>query len=383
MKPAPRSISLVFAGGGTGGHFFPAVAIANRVRELMIDTGFVKIEFVGTTRGIEYRMRDTLGYPLRLVNIRGLVRSFTLKNLLVPFLMIGALWRSRAILKEAAPDLVIGTGGYVSWPLLRMATMLGIPTVLQEQNSYPGVTTRQLALRATRIYLGFDEARALLPRKAQILTTGNPVRRSVIGGDRKEALKRFKLDPARRTILVLGGSQGARSINQAVSRSLRSDSLPDQYQLLWQTGKFDFETVVTELGEKAQGHTLIPFENRMDLVYAAADLAIARAGAISLAELEAVGLPSLLIPYPFAAGNHQRKNGQAYSEQGFAECLDPDDLEKTDLLARAVAMFEDGRVESMHQVIRQKRAGCKPAVDVIAEDIIGLVARAQEATVDR
>lgn len=383
MMRTPKSISLAFAGGGTGGHFFPAVAIANRVSELAGDGGSLKIVFAGTARGIEYRMRDTLGYPLKLVRIRGLVRSFTFKNLLVPFLMIGALIQSRAILKEAAPDLVIGTGGYVSWPLLRMASFMNIPTVLQEQNSYPGVTTRQLASKATRIYLGFDEARQFLPTDAPIMTTGNPVRRDVLGGDRLVAQEHFDLDKSRKTILVLGGSLGARSINRAVLKSLKAGSLPGEYQLLWQTGKLDYEDVVAQLGDEIRGHAVFPFESRMDLTYAAADLALARAGAISLAEIQALALPSLLIPYPFAAGDHQRHNAQACARGGLAEVIDPDDLGGADVLARAVALFENGQVETMRQKMKQKTAGAIPAVDVIAEDIIRIVAQKQEAAVDR
>jgi len=383
MIPALRSIRLVFAGGGTGGHFFPAVAVADRIGELVGEACETKIVFVGTTRGIEYRLRESLNYPLHLINIRGLVRSFTLKNLAVPFLIIRALWQSRALLKSSAPDLVIGTGGYVSWPVLRMAAWMRIPGVLQEQNSYPGVATRQLAGRVSRIYLGFDEARRFLPDRAPVVTTGNPVRRSVIAGNRREAREHFKLDPARKTILVLGGSQGARSINQAVLRSLAAGSLSDSCQLLWQTGAHDYEDIRRQLGDPSGNPTVFPFENRMDLVYAAADMVIARAGAISLAEIEANALPALLIPYPFAAGDHQRQNARASVARGFAEMIDPDDLEGADLIARAVAMIDHGRVDSMREKLKQHTAGKKPAVDVIAEDIVRLVAGKQEATVDR
>lgn len=383
MIPALKSISLIVAGGGTGGHFFPAVAIADRVCELVGDACDTKIIFVGTKRGIEYRLRESLRYPLRLIDIRGLARQFTLKNLAVPYLIVKGLWQSRSLLKEISPDLVIGTGGYVCWPLLRMAASLRIPSVLQEQNSFPGVTTRQLAGSVRRIYLGFDEARQFLPASAPIVTTGNPVRKSVTAGNRHEAQEYFKLDPSRKTILVFGGSQGARSVNEAVMKSLNTRSLPQDYQLLWQTGQTDYEEIRKSLGDTAKAHTLFPFEHRMNLVYAAADMVIARSGAISLAEIESVALPALLIPYPFAAGDHQRLNARASAARGFAEVIDPDQLSQVDLLAHAAAMFADGRVERMRQTLRQYDAGRKPAVDLIAEDIIKLVAKAQEATVDR
>jgi UDP-N-acetylglucosamine--N-acetylmuramyl-(pentapeptide) pyrophosphoryl-undecaprenol N-acetylglucosamine transferase len=286
-------------------------------------------------------------------------------------------------LRVAEPDLVIGTGGYVSWPVLRAAAMMGVPTVIQEQNSYPGIATRQLAGKAARVYLGFDEGRRFLPATAPILTTGNPVRSSVATGNRTTALKRFGLDLDRRTILVLGGSQGARSVNQAVLRSLENKSLPEGYQLLWQTGKLDYEDIVAKVGAGGDCHAAFAFESDMAMVYAAADLVVARAGAITLAEIEAVGLPSLLIPYPFAAGDHQRKNARAYADQGFALVVDPDQLAGTDILADATALFADGRANQMSDRLRKTKAGKKPAVDVIAEDIIRLVASRQEAVVDR
>ncbi len=378
-----KSLSLIFAGGGTGGHFFPAVAIADRVCELAGDSCEKKITFVGTTRGIEYRLRDTLAYPLQVINVRGLERTLTLKNLAVPWLALKSLWQSRRLLKKIVPDLVVGTGGYVSWPVLRMAATMKIPVVLQEQNSYPGVATRQLARFATRLYLGYDEARQYLPNQTPLVLTGNPVRRQIASGNRSEALEHFKLDPSLRTILILGGSQGARAINEAVLKSLENSPLPEPYQLLWQTGMNDYAEVTRRLGESPDRHAVFLFENRMDLVYAAADIVVARAGATSLAEIESVALPALLVPYPQAAGDHQRKNAQAARSRGFAEVIDPDELAGEDLLGAAVAMCDDGRVDAMRQKLRQHVAGRKPAVDVIAEDIIRLVIKAQEARLDR
>ncbi len=380
MNPLPKTARIVFAGGGTGGHLFPALAIADRIREKL--EGKAEIVFVGTKRGIEYRMRDKLGYPLELINIRGLARQLTLRNLLVPFLVIGSLWKAASILKKHRPDIVVGTGGYVSWPVLRAAARRKIPTVLQEQNSYPGVATRQLAGRAQRVYLGFEEGGQYLSENASTLVTGNPVRNSVSQGDRSEALTQFNLDPAKKIILVLGGSQGARSINNAIIRDLESNALDDRYQLLWQTGRGDYKEVVEKLGAKADSHSLFPFAHQMDLVYAVADLAVARAGAITLAELSACRVPAIVIPYPFAAGDHQRKNARAYVDRGYAETIDPDNLENESLLSRAVSLFENGGTDRMIQNLEQDQAGKKPALEVIVDDILKLVARAQEATVE-
>jgi UDP-N-acetylglucosamine--N-acetylmuramyl-(pentapeptide) pyrophosphoryl-undecaprenol N-acetylglucosamine transferase len=233
------------------------------------------------------------------------------------------------------------------------------------------------------VYLGYDEAREFISNQVPLVLTGNPVRRGITSGNRAEALQHFKLNPARKTILILGGSQGARAINEAVLKSLGSHPLSMSYQLLWQTGMNDYAEVVRRLGVSSDQHAVFLFEKRMDLVYAAADMVIARSGAISLAEIEAVALPALLVPYPQAAGDHQRKNARASGSRGFAEVIDPDQLAGVDLLDAAVAMYGDGRVDAMRQRLRQHVAGRKPAVDVIAEDIIRLVITAQEARLDR
>jgi UDP-N-acetylglucosamine--N-acetylmuramyl-(pentapeptide) pyrophosphoryl-undecaprenol N-acetylglucosamine transferase len=263
-----------------------------------------------------------------------------------------------------------------------MAAWMNVVTVIQEQNSYPGIATRRLAGTAEKVYLGFDEARKHISSSADMITTGNPVRGSISKGDREAALNHFGLARDRKTILVLGGSQGARSVNRAVMAGLKAGDLPANFQLLWQTGKLDHDTIVAEAGEHAKTHRLFAFEERMDLVYAAADLVVARAGAITLAEIQACRLPSVLIPYPFAAGDHQRHNARTFAERGWAVVIDPKDLENTDLLKQAVTLFENGEAVRMQQAMEDYTAGQKPAVDVIAEDIIELLTRRQGAKVD-
>jgi UDP-N-acetylglucosamine--N-acetylmuramyl-(pentapeptide) pyrophosphoryl-undecaprenol N-acetylglucosamine transferase len=376
--PANPPARLIFAGGGTGGHLYPAIAIADRVSELLKDRMTVDIQFVGTTRGLEYRIREKLGYPLQIINVRGIARSFDIRNLLVPFVLVSAMLKARRLVKTFAPHVVVGTGGYVSWPVLRMAASQNVTTVLQEQNSFPGITTRKLAPKAKRIYLGFAKASEYLHTDAQQMVTGNPVRRTISSGDRAEALRIFGLSPAKKTILIIGGSQGAHALNTAVLASLEKDTLPQGIQLLWQTGKRDYTDVVAKLGDKAKGHALFPFENRMELVYAAADLAIARAGAITLAELEACAVPAILIPYPFAAGDHQRKNGEEVVRQGCAVMIDEKELAGKDILAAAVEELTSGHVETMRANLKALIQGKKPAVDIIAEDIIALITTAAQ-----
>jgi UDP-N-acetylglucosamine--N-acetylmuramyl-(pentapeptide) pyrophosphoryl-undecaprenol N-acetylglucosamine transferase len=373
MTTPSRAARLIFAGGGTGGHLYPAIAIADRISALLVDKAGAEILFIGTKRGIEYRVRDSIAYPLELINVRGLARSFTPTNLLVPFLLVGALLKARSIIEDFKPDIVVGTGGYVSLPVLKAASTKRVTTVIQEQNSFPGIATRKSAGQAARVYLGFAGAEKLLTTTGKIEVTGNPVRPTITSGDREEALRHFKLDPDKTTVLVIGGSQGARSINQAVLKSLMAGGLTDGHQLLWQTGKRDYRDVIAQAGERATSHALFPFENRMELVYAAADLAIARAGALTLAELQACAVPAILVPYPQAAGDHQTKNARQFAESGFARIVMQTDLAETDLLKQAELLCDSGRCRAMHEKMKQANAEKRPAVDVIAEDIITLL----------
>ncbi len=368
-----RPARIIFAGGGTGGHLFPAIAIANRIGEMLKNNGGSEILFVGTKRGIEFRMKEKLGYPLHLINMRGIVRSLTLKNLLVPFVIIGALLKSYFLLNRFKPDVVVGTGGYVSWPVLKMANWKKINTVLQEQNSFPGITTRQLAGKAACIYLGFKKANEFLNTNSEIKVTGNPVRKTISGGNREEALKEFGLDNSKKTILILGGSQGARAINEAVLAGFEKLNVSNRYQLLWQTGKRDYTEVTALAGRKVQDCTLFPFAHNMEQVYAAADIAIARAGALTLAELIECNIPTILIPYRFAAGDHQRKNAEDMTAMGLAEIIEEKNLKNINLIEEAINLMESDRFDKMNNRLKEKTQNRKPAVDVIAEDIIKII----------
>jgi len=381
MSRVPREISMIFAGGGTGGHLYPAIAIANRIKELLEPETKVNTLFIGTKRGLEYQIRDSLGYPLKLINIRGIARSFTPKNLLVPFLVVGALLKAKSIINEAKPDVVIGTGGYVAWPVLKIAASKNIITLLQEQNSFPGITTRQLAGKAKKVYLGFDEAKKHLPANTKTKLTGNPVRRDIAYGEKIKSLEKYNLDKNKKTILILGGSQGARAINEAVLKSLGTNDLDENYQLLWQTGKRDYKDVVTQVGEKHREHSLFPFAHDMKEIYATSDLVIARAGAITLAELQACNLPSILIPFPFAAGDHQLHNANSFIDYGYAKLIDQSNLGDKDILQIAVDMINSGEAKRMNQKMIEDSKDKKPAVDLIAEDIINLVINSQEAAI--
>ena len=367
-----NTVKIIFAGGGTGGHLYPAIAIADKIKELFENKVKIEILFIGTKRGLEYRIKDKLNYPLETLCIRGIARSLTLKNLLVPFAIISSLLKMNSIMNRFKPDLVIGTGGYVCWPVVSTAFRKNIPAVLQEQNSYPGLSIRRLAPKVQKIYLGFEGAKDWFKTDAEIIVTGNPIRSDIAKGDRAETLKRQNLSLEKKTILILGGSQGARAINNAVLKSLEKENIKDGCQILWQTGKRGYTDVTNQLGNRANC-SLFPFAHDMHNIYAAADLVIARAGALTLAELIACKLPSILIPYPYAAGDHQKKNAQFLLDKNMAVMIEETDLGQIDILKKAVSIIESDEHDRIKKNIENYSAGKKPAVDLIAEDIIEII----------
>lgn len=372
------SFRILFAGGGTGGHLYPAIAIANRISDILRGSSQVDIAFVGTKRGLEYRIREELGYPLHLINMRGITRSLALSNLLVPFVILLALWQSLILLKKFRPDLVVGTGGYVSWPIIKMAATLGILTVLQEQNSFPGIATRSGSKKAKKIYLGFEDARKFMPDSSNTIVSGNPVRIEIGRGSRQNVIDEFKLNPGKKTILVLGGSQGARAINNAVIKSLESKRWEGNAQLLWQTGKRDYMEVKSKVSTLHREGALFPFANNMQDIYAAADIVVGRAGALTLAELVACGLPSILIPFPFAAGDHQKKNAESLALRKAAVVIDENRLGEYDILKEAVDLLNSPQYAEMKNSAAKLSEGKRAAVDVIAEDIISLLRQTKQ-----
>lgn len=356
---------ILFAGGGTGGHLFPAIAIAEEVRALDKDS---EIEFVGTRYGIEYRMRNDLAYPLTLIAMRGLARKVSISLIIFPIRLIVSVWQSLRILRRFRPDVVVGTGGYVAGPVIIAAAIKKIPRVLQEQNSYPGLVTRQLASRVNVVFTAYKKAEEFLPRTVASRRLGNPIRRSLIGCNRHEALKKFGLNTDKKTILILGGSQGARRINEAVLASL--DGLDDSMQVLWQCGKRDYTDVAARADKTEFVVSLFPFSNEMDLVYAAADLAIARAGALTIAELTACGIPAILVPYPFATADHQTHNAAEVVAAGAAETVADSELDTIKLMNRAADIIRSGRLQKMREAARA--LGRPQAATDIAREVLRL-----------
>lgn len=297
---------FIVSGGGTGGHIYPAIAIANELKSRFPDS---EILFVGASDKMEMQKVPQAGYKIIGLWIAGIQRRLTLDNAMFPVKLISSLVKSRSIIKEFKPDVVIGTGGFASGPLLKAAGILGVPTVIQEQNSFPGITNKWLAKGASKICVAYDNLERFFP-KEKIVFTGNPVRSDIIdvANKKQEAIQRFELDPTKKTLLVLGGSLGSRRINQLIAKEiswLRAQGV----QVIWQCGKFYFEEY-RHFGDK-ENVKVLSFIDRMDLVYAAADVVISRSGASSVSELCIVGKPVIFIPSPNVAEDHQTKNAMA------------------------------------------------------------------------
>lgn len=307
---------FILSGGGTGGHIYPAVAIANALKERFPDC---EILFVGAQDKMEMQKVPQAGYKIEGLWIAGLQRRFTFDNALFPVKLMSSLVKSRKIVKAFKPDVVIGTGGFASGPLLRAAAGMGVPAVLQEQNSYPGITNKWLSKLAKKICVAYDGLERFFPAD-KIVFTGNPVRQDLMETETKraEGVQRFGLDPEKKTLLVLGGSLGSRRINQLIAKELTWLQAQD-VQVIWQCGKFYFEEY-RHHGDK-DGVQVLSFIDRMDLVYAAADVVISRAGASSVSELCLVGKPVIFIPSPNVAEDHQTKNAEAIVNKGGALLL--------------------------------------------------------------
>ncbi|CAL2076119.1 UDP-N-acetylglucosamine--N-acetylmuramyl-(pentapeptide) pyrophosphoryl-undecaprenol N-acetylglucosamine transferase [Tenacibaculum dicentrarchi] len=308
-----QAISVIISGGGTGGHIYPAIAIANEIKERY---PLAKILFVGASDKMEMQKVPEAGYEIKGLWIAGIQRKITFKNLLFPVKLVHSLWKAHVIIKKFKPDVAIGTGGFASGPTLMVAGKKNIPTLVQEQNSYPGITNKLLSKKAHKICVAYDGLERFFSRD-KIIKTGNPVRQDLLNITEKisEGKTFFKLDKAKKTILILGGSLGARKINELIQANL--DFFKAQnVQLIWQCGKLYIDDYKRYNNlENVQVHA---FLNKMDLAYAAADFIISRAGASSVSELCIVGKPTIFIPSPNVAEDHQTKNAKAIVDKNGA-----------------------------------------------------------------
>jgi UDP-N-acetylglucosamine--N-acetylmuramyl-(pentapeptide) pyrophosphoryl-undecaprenol N-acetylglucosamine transferase len=357
---------ILVAGGGTGGHLFPALAIADEIKKLEPKAEFL---FLGTKGKIEARVVPQRGYAFRTIWISGFHRRFTLDNLLFPLKVLVSLVQSFFVIRQFHPDVVVGTGGYVCGPVLFVASVLKIPTVIHESNSYPGVTTRMLAARATKIFIAFEDAKQWLKRSNHVALVGTPTREILGSVSRSASREFFQINPSKKTLLVFGGSLGAASINDAVLETL-DDLLGAGIQLIWQTGRSDFERVRVAIGSKSLGW-VGAFIDRMEYAFGAADLVVCRAGATTLAELTRIGKPAIIIPYPHAAGDHQTHNARSLSEAGAAVMIADHDAHRN-LRSVALTLLNDPeRLEAMGRM--SSSLGRPEAGGVIASTILEMI----------
>jgi UDP-N-acetylglucosamine--N-acetylmuramyl-(pentapeptide) pyrophosphoryl-undecaprenol N-acetylglucosamine transferase len=358
--------NILLAGGGTGGHLFPALAIADEIKRFEPASTFL---FLGTKGKIEARVVPQRGYAIRMIWISGFRRRLTIDNLLFPFKVVVSLVQSLFVIRQFRPDVVVGTGGYVCGPILFVASLLGIPTVIHESNSYPGATTRLLAKRATSIFIAFDAARRWLKRTDHVRLIGTPTREILGTVTKEEGRSFFHIAADKKTLLVFGGSLGAASINDAVLESI-PEFLAAGIQLIWQTGQGDYERVRKALGDNNTGW-LGPFIDKMEYAFGAADLVVCRSGATTIAELTRVGKPAIVIPYPFAAGDHQTHNARSLADGGAAVMIADKDV-RQNLKDRAIGLLNDP--QRLNQMSRASAQLGKPdAGRDIATAILGMI----------
>ena len=313
---------VIISGGGTGGHIFPAIAIANGLKEV---DGSIEILFIGAHDRMEMERVPAAGYPIEGLWISGFQRSLSLRNLSFPFKLISSLLKARRIIKSFQPNLVIGVGGYASGPTLQVASKLGIPTLIQEQNSFAGITNRLLANKVNKVCVAYDGMDAFFP-KEKLVFTGNPVRKDILElvATKGQGAEHFGLDAGKKILLVMGGSLGARSINEGIASNIDA-FLNNDVQLIWQTGKNYFphaqeliDKKLTESPEIKGAIKVLDFISDMDMAYASCDAIVSRAGALAVSEICCVGKPVILVPSPYVAEDHQTKNAMALCEKNAA-----------------------------------------------------------------
>lgn len=355
---------FIISGGGTGGHIFPAIAIADELKRRLPEA---EILFVGAKDRMEMQKVPQAGYPIEGLWISGLQRKLSWQNLLFPLKFISSLLKSRSIIKRFKPDAVIGTGGFASGAVVKVAGQMGIPTFIQEQNSYAGITNKMLAKNAHKICVAYDGMEQFFP-KEKIVKTGNPIRDGLlnIAEYRSEGLSYFHLDSQRKTLLVLGGSLGARRINQLIEQQL---PLFEQLgvQVLWQCGKLYYEEYKKYNSEQVR---VLAFIDRMELAYAAADVIISRAGASSVSELCVVGKPVIFIPSPNVAEDHQTKNARAIADKQAAILLRESELNEqfANTFSKLIADEAQQEVLSAHIKALAQPNATKDIVNLILND---------------
>ena len=358
--------NILLAAGGTGGHLFPALAIAEEIRKKSPNA---TVLFVGTKDKIEARVVPQRGFAFTTIWISGFHRRKRLQNLIFPIKVVVSLVQSFFLINRFRPDVVVGTGGYVCGPVLLVASLLRIPTIVHESNSYPGITTRLLSGRATKVFTAFADTNRWLKRTDNVELVGTPTLDSLDNVSKEFGRQFFGLDAHKQTVLVFGGSLGASSVNRAIMQQV-DDFIGHGIQLIWQTGESDYSTVKERTAGRKVGW-VGAFIDRMDCAYAAADIVVSRSGATTIAELTRIGKPAVLVPYPFAAADHQTLNARTVVEVGAADMVTDKDVNTA--LEKKVfdLLYDRKRMETMSKA--SKTLGHPDAGKIIAEKILGFV----------
>ena len=366
-------MKIIVSGGGTGGHIYPALTLIRTIQKKVPDAEFL---YVGTNAGLESDIIPKENLPFTAVDIQGFQRRFSLANILRAGQACCGVLKAMNIVRQFKPDAAVGTGGYVCGPILLAASLLHVPALIQEQNVVAGITNKILSKFVDRVAIGTEEAAALFPAK-KVVFTGNPIRPEVMSAEKEDGIKAFGLDRNKKTILVSGGSRGARSINKAIIGVLKHYAGSNDVQILLVTGSNGYDDVMKDIAEAGvnlseAGNLIIrPYLYNMPLAMAAADLAVFRAGAIGIAELMARGIPSVLVPYPYAAENHQEFNARAVEKNGAAVLILDKELSSERLLEVVTDLLNDEtKLENMRRA--SKTLGRPKAADEIADMIIAL-----------
>ena len=360
------TLRVLLAGGGTGGHVYPAIAIAEAMRSMRPSAEFL---FVGTREKIEWDAVPRAGFNIKPITVSAFHRTKMWRNVVFPFKLASGLWESRKIVRDFKPDVAVGTGGYVSGPVIWAASKAKIPVVLQEQNAFPGKTTKMLSNRATQIHTAFPEASKHLPQD-KCLLSGNPTRKSIADGSTEEALRHFGISSSRPVLLVFGGSLGSAKLNQTMEKKYNK-LLEIGWTILWQTGKLYCDAIAKRIPAPPDNLIIRQFIHRMDLAYALADVALCRSGAGTCAELAVTGTAAVLVPSPNVAEDHQTFNARSLVSQGAAILIEEKDVDE-----KVVPTLSDllGDSETRNQLADAARSIAKPdAANTIATAVLNLV----------
>lgn len=364
-----EDLRIIISGGGTGGHIFPAVSIANAIKAKHPNA---KILFVGAEGRMEMQRVPAAGYEIKGLPIKGFDRAHKLKNFKVLFKLWKSLRMARQIIKDFKPQVAVGVGGYASGATLYECAKMGIPCLIQEQNSYAGVTNKLLSKRVAKICIAYEGMERFFPAN-KIIMTGNPVRQNVLKTNLsiEEARKSFGLDPNKKTILLVGGSLGARTINRSVIEHLNliHDS---EVQFIWQTGKYYYQKISDSMkGKELPNLKVMDFISDMGAAYKAADLIISRAGASSISEFQIIGKPVILIPSPNVAEDHQTKNAMALVNKQAAIYVKDAEAPDTLLPLALKVIADDSKLKSLSENV--KKMGLKNSADIIADEVLKLI----------